>query len=490
MSCEQRGHATMSGKKRITVDESAWQSAMAAASKLRDVNAELPGMLDAVRRDGQAQIERARTELGSRQDALEQSLAGLSEQTRRLEAATSRRIRDKTAMLWNEVKDASAEIRATTRQALEEQEARQRERDVQDLRNDLDVIRRDKDRALSAATQTVADARLLFRAIDEQLPHNQFAPGQLADAILRLDQADGNISQGHAEAALSRAQDVYFSLSKLRTEVELRDQEWRIAQVAAVSATSALLEQISYNENLEVTDAEGRKLDGVTLDVDFWSDGELGELRARAEELSALIKGDQPDAGSGQPRTATLTELRAVVEREVPELNDELTAVVGRAGARQFASQVRVNLAEFVVEALEDATGFVWQEGDATYAGDDPRQAFYSKLRHPDDSEIVVEVAPDEDGQSCVLRLMSYDKGVPDEDERSRRAHVVADRLRGRGLQIGSPTADPGQPDPSYADFDRLRLPSARRPVGRTRRGRGTAQSGARQRSGTGAGPS
>lgn len=471
MSCEERGHGTMSGKKRILVDESAWLSAQAAASRLRDVNAELPGMLAAVRRDGQAQIERARTELGSRQNALEQSLAGLSEQTRQLEASTARRIRDQTTMLWNQIQDTAKDIRATTRQALEEQEARleeaieqersQRQREVRELRQNLDSLMQDKDRAQMAASQTAADARLLFKAIEEQLPHEQFAPGRMAAMSRRLAQAESNVAQGHAQAALGQAQDLYLDLSDLRTEIELRDQEWRVAQVAAVSATAALLEQVKYNENLEVTDAQGVKLDGVSLDVDFWSDGELSDLRTRAQELAALARGDH--VTGDKARSTTLAELRAIVERDVPELNEELTAVIGRAGARQFASQVRVNLAEYVVEALEEATGFVWLDGETTYAGEDPRQAFYSKLKHPDDSEIVVEVAPDEQGESCVLRILSYDAGVPDEVERSRRAHVVADRLRDRGLPISAPTADPGAPDPRYADFKQLRQPLTKR---------------------------
>jgi hypothetical protein len=468
MSCEERGHGVMSGRKRIMVDESAWLSAQAAASKLRNVNAELPGMLNAVRRDGQAQIDRARAELGTRQNALEQSLTGLSEQTRRLEASTTRRIKDQTAKLWNQIQTSADDIRATTRQALEEQEARleeaieqervQRERGMQGLRKDLDSLKQDKNRAQAAATETVADARLLFEAIDKQLPHERFAPGRMAAMSRRLAQAESNVAQGHAQAALGQAQDLYFDLSDLRAEVELRDQEWRAAQVAAVSATAALLEQIRYNEHREVTDETGAKIDDVSMDVDYWSDGELSDLRSRAEQLAAAARGDQA-AGSADQRPATLADLRTIIERDVPELNDELTSVVTKAGTRLLASQVRVNLAEFVVEALEDATGFVWQDGEATYAGEDPRRAFYSKLRHPDDSEIVVEVAPDEQGESCVLRILSYDAGVPDEVERSRRAHVVADRLRNQGLPIGVPTADPGQPDPSFADFARLRQP-------------------------------
>jgi len=462
----------MSGSKRITVDESAWLTAQAAASRLRDVNRELPGMVEALRRDQQAQVDRVSRELTGRQAALEQSMAGLSEQTRRLEAATTRRLRDKTAMILSQLKDATDEIRASTRRALEDQEARlteaieqerdERERDMRELRQDLEGLRQDKDRVLAAARTLAADVRLIYRAIDEQLPHEQFAPGRLAAISRRLAQAEENVAQGFGEAALTQSQETYLDLSELRAEIELKDQEWQIAQIAASSAVTALLEQIRINSTIEVTDAEGKKLDGVTLDVDYWSDGELGALREKVERLTAQTAGDR-----GQPgrRPASADELRAIVERDAPELDAQLTDIIGRAGARQFASQVRVNLAELVVDTLEDATGFVWQEGDATYAGEDPRQAFYTKLKHADDSEIVVEVAPDDRGESCVLRILSFDAGVPDEEERARRAHVVADRLRERGLQVGTPAAEQAAPDRALADFGKLRLPAAgRRP--------------------------
>ena len=230
----------------------------------------------------------------------------------------------------------------------------------------------------------------------------------------------------------------------------MRDQEWRITQIAAVSAATVLQQQIQLDSFLDVRDEQGKQIHGVSLDVDYWSDGELAELREQADAL-ARRAADQADP-------ASLAELRAIIERNVPGLDERLTEIVGRAGARQaFASQVRVNLAEFVVETLEDTTGFVWADGQATYAGNDPRHAFYSKLRHLDDSEIVVEVAPDENGESCVLRIMSYDSGTPDEEERARRFHVITDRLAERGLQVGKPTAEQGEPDPALADLDSIR---------------------------------
>jgi myosin heavy subunit len=446
----------MSGSKRITVDRSDWQRAQTAAAKLREVNRNLPSMLESMRRDQQEQLGRATAAIQARQDAVERSLAGLSEQTKKLEAQTSRRLRAHAAALRSELQDATRKLDEETRRSLDEQEERlrselarereERERDYLELRDGLAGIAGDR----------VADARLLAGAIAGGLPHERFAPGRLAALQQRLALAEGNLASGAGEAALSLAQELCLQLDELRSEVEMRDQEWRVAQLAAMSASTMLQEQIRVNSSVDVTDEQGNRINGVMLDVDFWSEGELTELRDQVATLAGRV------ASEADP--LTLAELRAVAGQEAPDLDERLTAIVGRAGARQFASQVRANLAELVVTTLEDTTGFVWEEGQAIYAGEDPRRAFYSKLRHLDDSEIVVEVAPDEDGESCVLRILSYDSGTPDEEERARRVHVIADRLRDRGLQVGNPAAEQAEPDPALADFNgvRLRVPESR----------------------------
>jgi hypothetical protein len=450
----------MSGSKRITVDRSDWAQAQAAAARLREVNRNLPSMLEAVRRDQEEQLSRVSAAVQARQDAVERSLASLSEQTKKLEAQTSRRVRAYAAGLRAEMRDAEMKLGAEMRRSLDAQEERwrselarereAREEENQEVRADLATLRGSRERQLAAATDLLNDAQLLAQAIADNLPHDRFAPGRLAALRRRIEQAEDNLASGAAEVALGQAQELCLQLHELRAEVELRDQEWCLAQADAMSATTVLLEQIQLNSRLDVTDEQtGERLDGVTLDVEFWSEGELAELRGRAEELAGRTA-----ASSDQ---ASLADLRKIIEEEVPALDERLTEIVGLAGARQYASQVRVNLAEFVVGTLEDTTGFAWEEGQAVYAGGDPRGAFYSKLRHLDNSEIVVEVAPDEDGHSSVLRILSFDAGTPDEEERVRRTHVIVDRLRGEGLAVGPPAAEQAEPDPTLADFDRIR---------------------------------
>jgi hypothetical protein len=445
----------MSGKKRITVDEDAWQAAMSRANRLRDVERELPGMIAAVQRAQEEQAARDRAAMQARQDALAKQLGQLSDQARRLEASTTRRINAAAATIVNEAREANRELRAETRQLLDQQEQRfdtaldaertERQREAAALRSELERDRLARASVLDAARTAAADARVLHDAIAGSLPHERFAAGKLARLTDRLAIAEASVAAGTGEAALAQAQELYLSLGELRAEVELKDAEWRAAHLTAVAAVTALAEQVRYNTLIKVTDEET----GVSaeLDTDFWSDGKLSAISREANQLADRV-GDQADPPD-------LAELREISERRVAELNERLSTVVATARTRQWASQVRVNMAELVVGVLEAESGYVW-DGEATFAGSDQRESFYSKLTHPDASEIVVEVAPDEDGRSCVVRVMSYESGHPDESMRVARVHAIADSLRDQGLG-GTPAPEPDEPDPALRDFARIR---------------------------------
>ena len=453
----------MSGKKRITVDEDAWRDAMRKANRLRDVERELPGMIAAVQQAQEQQAARDRAAVQARQDELTKRLASLSEQARQLEKSTTRRINAATATIMNEARKANEQLGSELRQQLDQQEQRfdaaltteriERERDVSVLRTEMERDRAAKADILGAARTSVSDARVLHDAIAASLPHERFAPGRLGRLTDRLAIAEASVAAGTGETALAQAQELYLSLGELRAEVEFKDAEWRAAHQTAVAAVTALAQQISYNSMIMVTDEESGA--SAELDVDYWSDGELSAIRKEADQLTAKVNQDADPP--------TLAELRDISERSVVSLDDRLSAAVATARTRQWASQVRVNMAETVVGVLESVAGYAW-DGDATFAGDDQREAFYSKLKHPDDSEIVVEVGPGEDGKSCVVRVMSYETGNPDESQRVARVHAVADSLRKQGLS-GTPAPEAGEPDPALKDFARIRRRQAQRAV-------------------------
>jgi hypothetical protein len=455
----------VSGKKRITVDEGAWNDAMAKANQLRQVQRNLPEMLASVQRAQEQQAARDRAAVQAQQDELNSKLAALSEHARQIEETTSRRIRAATATIMNEARKANEDLRSETRHLIEQQEQRftaalsteraERRRDVAVLQQEIERDRATRADLLATARAVVADARVLFNAIDSSLPHEWFAPGRLDRLGRDLALAEANIASGAAEAALSLGQTLYLDLGDLRAEVELKDAEWRAAHLTAVTVVTALIEQISGSERIEVVDDEtGRSAE---LDVDFWSEGELSKIRTLAGQLSARLADD-----ADPPSLADLAEIS---ERTVVSLDKSLAETIALARARQWASQARVNMAEHVVNVLEDTTGFEL-EGEPIFAGDDQRAAFYSKLRSADDSEIVVEVAPDETGKSCAIRVLSYETGTPNEYLRGARARTIAVSLGAQGL-AGTASPEPGEPDPAFKDFARLRQRPPARPVPR-----------------------
>jgi hypothetical protein len=444
----------MSGKKRITVDEGAWNDAMSKANQLRQVQRDMPAMLAKVQQAQQAQSARDRAEFQARQDELTSRLTALSAEARRIEQSTTRRINAAAASMMNEARKANDNLRAETRQLVEQQEQRftaaigaeraERERDVQGLRDEIAKDRDFQANLLAHARSVVADARVLHDAIDATLPHERYAPGKLGDLRRRLQVAEANVAAGIAETSLGQGQDLLFDLGDLRAEVELRDAEWRATHVAAVTVVTALVEQISASEQIHLADEESGL--SADLDVDFWSDGELSKVKARADALTQRLA-DEADP-------PLLEELQEIAERTVPSLDASLTEAITLAQARQYASQVRVNVAEQVVNVLEEITGYDL-EGDPVFAGEDQRAAFYSKLSNGDD-ELVVEVAPDESGKSCVIRVLSYESGPPNEYLRAQRVHTVAAALGANGLP-GTPAAEPGEPDPALRDLAQVR---------------------------------
>jgi hypothetical protein len=448
----------VSGKKRITVDADAWNDAMRKASQLRQVQRDLPEMLEAVKQASEHQAARDRAEFQARQDELSSKLASLSAQAQQIEAATTQRLTTAAAAIMSEARRAGEDLRAETRRLIERQEQRfdaalsaereERERDFARLRQELDKERAARANVLAIARTMVADARVLHDAIDSMLPHERHAPGKLAKLTSLLTMAEANIAADIGEAALATAQPLLLDLNDLRSEIQLRDAEWRAARLTAVTVVTALIQQISASEHIGfVHDELGLSAD---LDVDFWSEGELSKIRAQADELSARL--------ADEANPPSLADLAEISERTVVSLDEDLSSAITLAQARQWASQVRINVASQVVDVLEQTTPYDL-DGDPIFAGDDQRAAFYSKLRSPDDSEIVVEVAPDETGKSCVIRVLSYEAGTPDDYLRVARARAIAAALGAEGLS-GTPNTEPGEPDPVYKDFAGLRQQS------------------------------
>ena len=441
----------MSGKRRITVDEAQWSRLQRQAQQLKALQVNAPQLVADLQRQTQSELARVAERLGNRQRTAEQALSALSDQTQKLEHETNRRLEEQASEMQRRLAESAGQLRAETNAALTRQQqawrselAAEREQQRAEIAR-LDKQLRREARASSRAAQAwLQDAGVVHNLIRDTLPHERFAPGELAGLERRLDTARGNAEQGQSQAALAVAQEAYHDLSELRLEIELRDREWTGLHTLAYEALLRIDGLAEENAHQPVHEGEAAH----DLDVDYWSEGGLSKLRSDVAELLNKV--------NDTATPLSTDELRDLTEVQVPGLEQQLSDIVQRAQLRLLASQLRVNVADVVAQTLDEIAGY--EVEDHTYEGQDNRRAFLAKLQHSNGNEIVVSVDPatDESGQ-CVLRLLSYDYDTAAESELEERARAVTQELRAQGLDASDQGCESGEPDRALLDFDGVR---------------------------------
>lgn len=443
----------MSGKRRITVDEAQWNALQQRARQLKELKRNAPRLVADLRRQTQADLARVSAQLEDRQRAVMQTMSALSDQTRALETETHRQLTDQAAQMRRQLAENAGKLRAQTDVALAEQQrawraelSAERDRQRAALAELRDEFHDQSQAAAETAQAWLHDAGLMQDLIHDQLPHERYAPGELATLSKRLAAARDTFRQGHSESALALAQQVCHELSDLRVEIQHRESEWTKSHAFAYEAALELDGMAAENATQTITAGTEGNDTAVDFDVDHWSEGELSGLRSDIAALLAQLGDGEAPLGTGQ--------LRDVIDTRVPELKQRLTDVVQRAEMRLRASQQRINVADIVVQTLDDIAGY--QVEDHAYELMDMRRTFFAKLLHPNGNEIVVSVAPstDESGQ-YVLRLLNYDYDTASQAELDERAAAVTGELQARGLNVNDQGCEPGEPEP--IDFRRIR---------------------------------
>lgn len=426
----------MSGAKRIVVDAGAWNRAQQAARRLADVQRDLPRMLEEVRRQHQADLDRALGAVDRRQQQVEDDLSGLSRYTRELEERTNRRLREQSARLKRLRTETREEAGRLRGEIDAERAARKR------LDDRVGGLESGRDQASEQALATFADAMRMSEAV-AAMPHERFAPGRLDRLRQRLADLGDTLERQEAAYSLGRVQELYFDLSDLRAEVQLAEREWSLARVEALGALRLAAERAASRADLPVLDENGDPLADVRLLVDFWTDGGLTGLRDEIARDIGRVDDGSPD----------IEELRQIVREHAPRYEERLDALVERAAARLYASQLRAETADRIIGALEEQ-GYEFVE--ETYEGGDYREAHYSKVRHlGDGGEVVVEVAPEGD-TGLAIRLLSYDDGRS-QTRRAQRTETLLAALREQGVPVGAPTDLGVEPSPEEGDFRLIR---------------------------------
>lgn len=446
----------MSGEKRITINNADYRRLLQSESQLRAIQHDLPEVLSGVLREGSAELQRRLEPLERRQRDFQNAISSLSSDVRNLERETAQRLEQQHREMRRALQDTENRLRQETRTliaeqerrltSLVEQERRTREQQVHNLQQQINSMVANEQRKVELAKSWVDTAQVMRDFIEKNYRHRQFAPGQLERLERDIKQAVGNISQNTPEAAISQAQSAYNGLSDLRLELERLEQEWHLWRNAALESVKGILAVAQSNRKCQALDIEGKNT-GIDIEVDWWTKGKLSELE---KELNGII------AKIGNDHTPMSTdELRDMVEKAGPDLRRCLEEIIQEARLAVVSSQIRINIADLVVQALEEK-GFSIQDG--TYEGQDMRNGYAAKVKALNDSEVVVLVTPveDEPGQN-ELRIHSYDEGLVTSHELQSRARAVNESLRTRGLEVSEPQATGAVADQSLRNMEVVR---------------------------------
>ena len=295
---------------------------------------------------------------------------------------------------------------------------------VQDYIQQQEELGRFKESKEEIVYKQLADADTLYDFIINTFDHEKFTPGQAQRAAYELGKARQNLEQGFLDAAMVNAQQAYQSLSEQRTTLQQRQAEWDLLYLDVDKKLHQLLADAEGLKEIPSTDLDGNEI-GQMIDVDYWASRRLSRLTTM---LHTRI--NQVNTQAEELQTIDLLNIQ---QQELPRLFEELENTCSLAMEEALNSQLRVNIADIVIHALEDQ-GFCFSE--SAYQQNDLRKAYSANVTNLAGDEIIIGVEPNKgEPGSSDLHLITPDADQYTTDELVQRAKEIFSTLNQFGLE-------------------------------------------------------
>lgn len=286
----------------------------------------------------------------------------------------------------------------------------------------MNQVNQDKN---SIAREWIENSQRMINFIVQNYDHSRFIPDSIDSYCQDLNLAIQNLNSGIVDAAILGAQQVYMQASKSRVELERMEQEWTSLQQAALCGLFHLESQITEARLCPAIDLDGNELE-EKIPVDIWANARLSVLLREILQKKAEIE----DSSS----TINLKQLNTFLLDEFPIFQERLVQIIHQARVAVISSQLRINIAELVIHALE-GQGFVLAEGN--YENNAMDQAFSARMENLDGSQIQIRIVPSEISEgSNDLFLRNEDSQERTQHELSLRANEIRQSLGQLGLQV------------------------------------------------------
>src|SRR5215213_2167030 len=406
-----------------------------------------------------AELNHTLRDMENRQQALERALNSLdvdfdwmgAEMVQDIRAQNARCYESLATMIEETASDANASLALLSQRFTEEM---QREREhyrnhLHSVFQRLDTYEQQEKSKTAAARRWLGQSAALADFIQKQFDHERFQPGKFSRIFNSLHLAQDNLAQGFSESSLQSSQQAFLELSELRLELEQQVVEWQTEYASARNALTQFVAELEMNSSVNAFGLEGEEL-AEQVDLSYWSNGRYRELLDKSRQLLNLLAEDQ--------RSIPTEELKRTHRELLPILVDRFESIIYDARLNALNSQLRMNIAERALQALENQ-GFKLNE--AGYAHQDMRAAFTASLENPDGSRVMIEVLPTEKAKqelSNELVVITNHPYLKTEHEARLQWQELCHSLHQYDLQVSHPEIHAVPPNTTTESVERSPL--------------------------------
>jgi hypothetical protein len=423
----------MSGHKRrfVSISEAEYRRLHEAEMKLRSNKERSLASTAAIREENEQALWDQIRQTQARQRMINESLDDMGGNLRQIEDENCRLMTMLESELYHTLQNSNDDLLGEAQQLVERWTAtindqmmvieRRLEGGFAQVRIEAESSERDRQ---TAAQEWLETASQYLSALDELYDLDLRAPEEYAHLYAQIRQAEDNARQGFAEAAITNAQQVYLDASKLRMQLERRDQELAFYKNASQQQLQQLLALIEETEVCQAMDTSGQLLP-VQINIDYWTSGNLGRLR---EEVLSLWDWTE------RCEETELLQLKEWLVGRFPGIKARLDDLIFQARWEAISSQLRINIADIAVQALEEQ-GF--DLVDAGYSDQDQRGGYTARVLDYAGSQVQIYVEPlPGTGTGNELHIFSGDAEARTEHELVRRDGEISKALGAHGLIV------------------------------------------------------
>lgn len=429
----------MSGHKRATIKlgQIDSQRMEQLSNRLRQVEEDFQEITSKVSKERSDQLVRYNEQLTDRQIEYSRILSHYHSQLGEFEQQTNQTLFDHARNFQDQIRNNNDSILDQTQAWIDQNMQSiiailEENKDIQnnyfsDIHNMLNTIKTSENHKNNLAQDAIQGAFAILQSIDQIYDHQRYFPGLIDQLSLEYEMAMHNLANGMFEAALLGAQRVQQQGIRLRINIESQLQQNVRIQTYALERIRQLETLVIQNKSVQAIDLQGNPI-GYSLDVDFWSGGQLNNLFDRVEGLLLQLETNKHDLD--------YEDIDRIVQNILPQMEQSLGDIIARARLNVIMSQVRFNIAEFVVDALSEQ-GFIPK--NAKYLDQDERKPYQVVTNNFDGSEVKVYITSGNQPGSYNLEVDSEEAVPITNSELYQRTNLILDSLRSKGLRVSPP---------------------------------------------------